>query len=259
MWKAYRYTGTRTGELEPLEHVREIVVDRRVYFPRPSQLNDPIDCRPRMIRPTTMEIDAYLVRRGGAKFPGRESQGERKKRKGYARSRLGNPETLQRLWGEQAERYGILSLSRSNCNAHMWNKYGEQGQGVCIEFDFEPVIDGRVIDWIPFTVEYEDERPELNILEFQRPDRNLVEEFVRRSFRVKTRDWMVEEEVRVAALIEKGTPKLKMPDGMLGGLFLGPHISNQHREEILSWKAALDLFSTHLDDEGRIARFEKLQ
>jgi hypothetical protein len=259
MWKAYRYTGTRTGALEPLEHIREIVLDRRVYFPRPSQLNDPIDCRPRMIRPTSAEINVYLLRKGNLKYPGQNLREERKRRRMHAHRRLEKPDTLQRLWAEQAERYGILSLSRSKCNAHMWNAYAETGRGVCIEFDFEPVIEGRAIDWVPFAVEYADHQPELNILKFQRPDKELVREFACRSFRTKTREWMVEEEVRVTTLIERDPPKLLAPDGMLGGLFLGPHMSKDHREKILSWQSDLPVHATRLDDDGTIVGFERLR
>lgn len=259
MWKAYRYTGTRTGSLESLEHIHEVVVDRWAYFPRPSQLNDPIDCRPRMKRPSTVEIETYLSRRSAAKFPGRDARAERKRRKSWARERLQDRQTLQRMWATYAERYGVFSLSRSKCNAHLWNAYGEYGRGVCIEFDLESVIAERVVDWVPFVVEYADVQPEINILEFLEPDRHVIEEFVRRSFRVKTRKWMIEEEVRVAVRVEADAPKIRVPDGVLRALFLGPHMSNEHRQAILSWPTDIEVYSTHGDADGRILGFERLR
>lgn len=255
MWRYYRYLRPTIGALKPLEHIRELLVDGLAYFPRPSQLNDSSDRRPRMLRPSTAEIEAYVVQRGSAKYPGRTSLEERGERKRYARGRLGNARTLQRLWASDAERFGVLSLSKSKCNAHMWRAYADAGAGICIEFNFEQVIDRGLVDWVPFVVEYEEHLPEMNLLEYRRPDPAVVKEFVRRSFGVKSRKWAVEEEVRVAILIEKAPPKVRVPDGVLSAIVLGPAVSDTHRMEILSWKTALPVLEAKMNEAGHLSGF----
>lgn len=174
--------------------------------------------------------------------------------------RLGNAKFLTEMWEKQGERYGVLSLSKSRCNEHLWNHYAEGGTGLCIEFNFEAIVDSQNTSWCPFEVEYEDTPPDLNILDFYPPSPELISEFVRRSFRVKTRQWQAEEEVRVVYEVgDKQPPKVPVPPKTIRALYLGPLFSDQDREAVLSWRSSVAVYRARADASGVVAGFDRIR
>lgn len=209
-----------------------------------------------MERPSNVQIDGYVNRRGAELFPGKAAREERRRRKEWARLQLSNASTLQHLWARQAERYGVLSLSKGKCNMHLWRSYAQESAGVCVEFDFEPVVTDSIAAWLPLSVVYADTQPTMNILDFMGPTSpRLQKEFVRRSFRTKTRQWSVEEEVLVAMPVLVNPPKVSVPKGLVSTLVLGHAMSSTHIAEILGWSPSVPVLQTNVDSAGRITGF----
>jgi len=254
MWTHYHYTRPQLSNVPRLEHIREQVVEGVVYFPRPAELNDDLDCRPRMLRPSDAQVIAYGVRRGGALYPGKEKRPERAKRKKSMEHRRGNRVLLQELWARNIARYGVLSLSKGKTNAHLWDGYAAGGTGVCIEYNFEHIIDTGLVDWIFFDVEYSEIPAELNVLDFQTTDPARIAEFIRRSFRIKALRWAVEEEVRVVYKVGDLTPpKVSVPPRTIRALYLGPAISNEDRAVILGWDTKIPVYQAAIGSDGLFA------
>lgn len=254
MWTHYHYTRPQlqVPGLPRLEHFRQQIVEGIVYFPRPSQLNDPLDCRPQLVRPSPAQTLAYGVKKGSRRYPGTANRLERRQRRRWAEKRLGNRETLQKLWSKSVERYGVLSLSKRNSNEYLWNAYGAKGTGVCIEYNFEYIIVSGRADWVFFDVEYAEQPPELNILDFQDPEPTSVEEFIRRSFRVKTLRWTEEEEVRVVYQVEDmDPPKVRAPPRTITAMYLGTSISEEDRATIVGWSTGIPIYQTVISSNGQ--------
>ena len=137
----YKYTRPELGikELGLLGHLRQLIVEGTIYFPPPQQLNDPIDCRPRMIAPSPASAIAYTVRRGRARISPTIDAQERKRQRRAARSRLHDPAWRARTHESNARRFGILSLSHIYPNEHLWSTYADAHSGVCICFDFDAI------------------------------------------------------------------------------------------------------------------------
>lgn len=258
IWNFFHYTRPQLKGLAPLKHIKEQLVDGLIYFPRPSELNDPLDCHPTLERPTEAQIVAYLNRTGSARFPGRDRGPARRKGKQWARSRLSNKEWLRAHWKRSVSDYGVLSLSRSKCNHHLWKNYAQSHEGVCLEFSFEDAIDRELTMWMPDEVEYLDVLPSVNVTEYTRKDRDVIREFVRRSFRVKTTRWAIEEEVRVVYEVgDLNPPKVQIPPGMLRALYLGSRIEASHRDQIVSWASA-DVYQAVADERGSVRQFTRI-
>jgi hypothetical protein len=122
---------------------------------------------------------------------------------------------------------------------------------VCLEYDFRRIIDTEVVDWLPSEVEYADEQPQLNVLDFKDTEADGVKEFIRQALHVKTRRWAVEEEVRVVYEVgDSDPPKVQVPASTITGLYLGPAISDHDRATCLGWNARVPVYQTDVDSNG---------
>jgi hypothetical protein len=166
--------------------------------------------------------------------------------------RIGNRSLLQRLWSKNIDRYGVLSLSKSNTNSHLWSRYADDGSGVCIRYSFEHIIDTRRVDWLFFEVEYVDKLPAFNMFDFRESAPGAVEEFIRRALRLKTRQWEQEDEVRVVYQVEDlRPPKVRVPPHTITALYLGRAVSLEDRETILGWNTNLPIYKMTMEVDGQ--------
>jgi len=271
MWRYYHYTRTQLAAegVRRLDHVREQFNERVVYFPRPSELNDPIDCRPELVTPPPAQQLAYTLRGSRVRAPGKTNLQQRKKRRRQAQAKLGNKRYLQDLWNRLAEESGILSLSRSKLNPHLWREYADEGAGVCIEYNLTEVLESGDEEWVPFAVEYGANRPKMNMLDYQpAPDEapsidrdvKTIGEFVKKAFRLKTQKWALEEEVRVVMPVRKmNTQKVPIPRNTITSIYLGVNIAPQDKEAILSWGTDIRVFAMIGGAHGRIERIQRLR
>lgn len=101
-------------------------------------------------------------------------------------------------------------------------------------------------------VEYDAQPPELNILDFRRNEPDRVEEFIRRSFRVKTLKWAAEEEVRAVYQVDDLTPpKVKVPPHTIRALYMGHSIAASDRATILGWSTSISIYQAIVGSDGQ--------
>jgi hypothetical protein len=257
----YKYMRPTLPGLEPLQHLHELLVDRRIYFPRPNEYwrDDEFDCKPPIVVGSKEQIDAYVQEAGDKRKAAREQRDE-------VRRKATDLDWLKETWIRQANRYGVLSLSSSKCNPSLWRSYGAEGTGVCVELDLEVPYEARLLMWVPNHVEYREEPIPLNILDYCPFDTDSPEilrakqsEFIRRTFRIKRLRYMVEEEMRVVWPLENPDQKLPVPPGILSAVYLGPRISAQDRERVLSWDFATPVYAAVEEASLLISGFERLR
>lgn len=125
-----------------LKQTREIVRDSRIFFPRPSQLNDPRECKPTMVIGDISDekywpaVEAWVRRCvAGNVPPPSEEQIQAQL------AQLTQPLLYDMMRQSEIEfrvavdrHYMILSLADSAHNNHLWKDYAGDFSGVCMQF-----------------------------------------------------------------------------------------------------------------------------
>jgi hypothetical protein len=124
----------------------EMLAEKIVYYANPKDFNDPLDCKPEFYN----DIDSGTLERlclkiglsrddiSRADYMSREPVDEcldRCSRQDQYRFLLSKE--VQRVIYEEMECYGVLSLSETPLSVLMWSHYGDQHNGLCIEYDYE--------------------------------------------------------------------------------------------------------------------------
>lgn len=135
----YKY---KSVDGDSFNHVCEILRDSRIFFPRPSQLNDPEECKPTstvgdirdpQYRPA---VEAWVRRCLAYNVPPPSEQRIQAELAQLTQEKL---ETLLKEVDLEyrvsvEDRYRILSLADSALNLHLWNEYAGAFSGVCLKF-----------------------------------------------------------------------------------------------------------------------------
>lgn len=180
----YKYGRVETPE--QLSWLRAILLDHSVYFPKPRELNDPHEARPKFAR-ASREAFRDMLFRGYLTA----NQGLTREEQVYALQVLttnlnhygldfaiqAGQETLADLLIWQR----IYSLTKRPNNAHLWNEYAANHQGYCLQFRRSNLF-GLVME-----VRYR------NHVEFDATAERVSAAF----FFYKRRKWMREEELRI--------------------------------------------------------------
>lgn len=116
--------------------VREILVEHRIYFSRPSQLNDPFDLAPRLDVNPDREIllrdaERYRVKRR----PPYTNEEEARFREWLQTADLTEIAGIFRARAyESLENYWVFSLAGNRDHPMLWSHYAGGHTGVCIHF-----------------------------------------------------------------------------------------------------------------------------
>jgi hypothetical protein len=218
-----------------IDHVIEIVRDSRLYFPRPSQLNDPEEGKPRLVvgnvkDPTYWPAVEAWVRRCVSHRPRPPTEAEiQAELAQLTQERLdamvceAEPELTRAL----DRRYRIFSLADSPWNRHLWERYA--GNGVCLEFHVESRFGTA------FAVEYSDQPRYLDLVSY-----NAFDHLVKMAL-IKARRWREERECRIIfgeppiddqpELVDQ---RYAFPADCLTGMLIGYKVSRAQQEQLLS-------------------------
>jgi hypothetical protein len=179
--------------------VREILVEHKIYFARPSQLNDPYDLRPLVrLRPALTERELRdRLRADAEEHWARQRPPPTAEQLAAYRLRLATidlqtfeRETIERIRRRLDEHYRIFSLAVDRGAIHMWDDYADRRRGLCIHFRSDVSS--------PFgfaqRVIYQSDRPELLVPFENLPERDVAD----RATLIKTRArWDREVEYRL--------------------------------------------------------------
>lgn len=219
------------------DHVCEILRDSVIYIPRPSQLNDPMECRPLMAigdigDPTyRSKVNAWVRRCVTHRIPPPTEKQIQQELAQLTQQRLeGLIREATALYHHEVDaRYRILSLSDSLTNHHLWYEYADNYEGVCLEFFVDPML-GSAYQMI-----YRDEVPFLDITNNEGFDALILTALVKRL------QWQRESEYRLVfgdppipgdpPLINQ---RLQFPPNLLTSVIFGQNIAADRQRNLIA-------------------------
>lgn len=212
--------------LDHPEWLKTIILEHTIYVPTRTQLNDPADGAPRLIRLSNEEMFSVLFEKFLERNPGisADEAAENAAILRYNIPRFGPDETMRemaRLIDDHLGDYRVYSMSKRWNNMSLWAKYAANHSGYCLEYEnvgplFESVNDVIYGD----SYELDITAPELRDGHF---------------FFCKRMDWSGEEEVRLVVPSGRGD-RIKFHDPRwLTRVILGMKMSPEHQSLIRGW------------------------
>jgi len=159
----YKYKSLAGREFE---RTVEILRDNRIYCPKPSQLNDELECKPDLVigdfndPAYKANVEAWVRRcvRHRSVEPTEEEIQQELAQLTSEKLRHMAGETAPEYHGAIDQQYRIVSLALSPANSHLWWNYADQFRGVCIQLHLTP--------WITaYRVRYSDTVPILDLVD----------------------------------------------------------------------------------------------
>ena len=219
----YKY---RSLEKVEGDRVRETFEKSTVYFPLPSQFNDPFDCKIPLLLDGTEEEWGKYVEEYFEKNRPELSPADRK----IETKRLiqnGSYKKLDPSISTRApNRAGVYCLSAVNDDILMWSHYANAHRGICIGFRAGP-DDGffRRSQQVKYLLAY----PSTRIFDSD-------EQRSETAFLTKSEHWIYEEEYRIVESQGPGT--YSFPQDLLVEVILGCEISDSDRQSVRTWAQA---------------------
>jgi hypothetical protein len=235
---------------ENLEQLKPLILNNEIYIPSVAQLNDPIDCRPKIKPMSDEDMLTFLrndyVRRNPVLALDLLQNEEHKIRTSI--QKLGVEwfrSELTKIMNTHMEQFRIYSLTKRFDNFGLWAKYAAGHTGYCLEFTnegdfFQHAIEVVYGEYAPFDLNDSAGRSA--------------------SFLVHKRlDWSNEEEVRLILPRGKGST-VKIDPRWLSRIILGMKMSPENEVQIRQWakqrKPELLVVRAHLDHLHQELRLE---
>ena len=217
-----------------------------IYFSRPSELNDPFECKPVL----TADLDPAAIREYQDYLKEKHAPGAGfvrwQKVRRQAALRLSKSQVRQQLHDDIVERSGFFCLSAVNDNLLMWAHYSDNHRGFCLEFDTEEGDKNYFADAWP--VEYSEERPSVSVT--RKPDQEQLLAVLNSTYLAKGKDWSYEKEFRKISFDNPGIQQF--PPEALTGVILGCRMTDQDRDKlcelVLSRKHPPALYRATMDE-----------
>jgi len=221
--RRYVYKYGRVENDDQLRWLEEIILQNHVYFPRPAELNDPREARPKFVRASLEDYKQMLFR--GYIAAHRQLTPEEKADHfgviSFNLDRFGLDWVIkegERLLHAQLANQRIYSLSKRPNNPYLWEEYAADHRGYCLEFRRTDIFS------VVAEVRYR------NRVEF-----NATAEIVNAAFYFyKRRKWSKEEELRI---VGQRSPigYLQFDSKVLPRIFVGRNMTEQNRTTIQEW------------------------
>ncbi len=216
---------------------KRFLTEREVFLASPGTFEDQLDCRnpTRFDLLTKKQIYDYFMWSSQNDNPNFTRQEHRKFARYWSKvSDVNNPKIVKEFMDKSVqdyyEREGILSLTENWNNNKMWEKYGDDGKGICIGYDtkimFQHLGGGGA-------VEYCDKLPDI----FPEPFMHYAEAMRNRVY-FKTHEWDFEEEYRTkkfwpnpASISDR---QIQLPPSAFKKVIFGHNVSEKDKEVIIS-------------------------
>jgi hypothetical protein len=229
----YRYLSL---EDDRMEWARQLLVDSRLYFSRPSSFNDPFDCR---VSPR-FEASADVVERHWRAYAERlseaggppidEAQIAMKIRQSTSADGC---EQLEKAYSTFLEQYGVACFTPDPASMLMWSYYAAGHRGIVVRFDLDPDLLRHVGDFLrpvfPLEVAYCEEFPDFSYYEMDKL------EHAQKTLGTKALAWRHEQEWRLVMVGASG--HVQLPSGMVNGVIFGLKTPPETEQTIRDWVA----------------------
>jgi hypothetical protein len=222
----FRFSGIST---QPVEYIEALLIDGRLYHPKPSQFNDPFECKPHFNWPqkaqSVREIRLHLIRsfreRGHSRKEAEKLVSIFMKKPGYV------DETIYKSIQKTFSNLRLCSFTTSNANLLFWSHYADSHRGFCLEYDatVKPIN-------FAFKVTYEKQYPEI-IYPTPSGARTLEPALI------KSKVWEYEEEYRTFIVPEATNPcrndgeALLLSGHEITNLYFGANVSPDDKQLVL--------------------------
>jgi hypothetical protein len=222
----YKYCGL-SGK--GLTRIVSYIEESKLYFARPTQLNDPFECR---VLPT-FDSSPDEIRMHWEEHGGRSENPELFDRRVAELIHLSNSpkdqeREAQRLYEVFEETTGMLSITERPDDLLMWPYYADSHAGVVlilhVDINNIAAFPEKPVPY-PIQVDYANEMPEFF---YYKADN---EEYTRLAMGTKSKEWKHEREWRLIS--PNGCGEWKVPEGLICGVIFGLVITPQHKQTIL--------------------------
>lgn len=225
-----RPTGTHLYKYgAQVAYLKELILQRMLYIPLVSELNDPADCKPPLLMPTREKAVRFLMR---SAFKGRPSatlmeRANTLREVQQACAEMGAKRMLKHcveVLDRHADERRVYSMSKRWDNMAMWAKYASNHRGYCIEFlnDGEDPLFSNTKE-----VLYDDSIR----LDVTDPAHGQTGTWLT----MKGPSWAGEEEVRLVIPSERGGPYFTLAPHILTRIILGKDMPEEAVAQIESW------------------------
>jgi hypothetical protein len=218
--KLYKYCS-----LERPGHVREIIVEGKLYMSSPASFSDPFECRPTFEfapQPEEVATELRLFEKMLSADGATDEQGRARAQALYEKARE-DPHALRALYETDLRTRGVYCLTSRPNSLLMWSHYGGGHRGVCLEFDTRR---GNGFFGRAERIHYSRSYP---VIKLYRDDRS---EIGKTTFMTKSLDWEHEDEWRLLS-VQYG--HLSYPSEALTGIVLGMKVTEEHEQMIRGW------------------------
>lgn len=219
-------------------HTRDLVVNQKLYFAAPADLNDPFECKPILATSASPDREKRYISELVRRLNPEMSRSERKQiEKTLAANRPMFRDTMFNATQLTLSAVGIYSLSSRPLDLLMWPHYADEHRGICVRFDMEALIEAK---HVPIPVIYADQRPTCDTILEESVD------WLDKAVLTKGTPWRYEQEWR---LIQNRGARSLLPlfAPTIDGVLLGANISPANRDEVLRW----------VEDSGRLVAVAK--
>jgi hypothetical protein len=218
---------------DSIEYTERVFTHNELYFPKPSELNDPFECKPGVTveGSTKEEMKKYF----DGLLQGGQPQMNRTQRRtaisDYLKELSGNSIhkevalLFKNVINKIVESAGVCSFSEKWDDLLMWSHYADSHRGICIRFkaSSSTTFFGKAQK-----VSYQEEHPIIHMINDKDKDKAC------KSILVKADSWSYEHEWRIVEH-EEGPGPHRFPTGLLDAVILGVNIREEHRKKIISW------------------------
>lgn len=216
----YRYAST-----EILDWLEPILLQNQLYFPSPSELNDPAEGKLKLSSDSESSISQFLYDQFVADKPNLPQAVYDNIKNDITNEvhSLGCAQTLKymsKYLNPLLNRHNIYSLCKRWDNMSMWAKYANNYTGYCLEFKNSGLFRRA------YEVYYSDKEITLDFTNF-----NELNGYF---FFYKKSEWSNEEEVRIVTPSHLQNP-ISFDPTLLSQVILGYKISTKDKSQIIQW------------------------
>jgi len=196
------------------EHTKDIFRNRRIYFPKPTEFNDPFDCQIEFENDVTVDVYKQFTEKHSVE----NNFSEEEIKEWHNLSFCGNSLTSLAVtkirdainsFENYFKNLGILTLSEKKDNILMWSHYAIYHKGVCIEFG---VPESEALTKVNYIENY----PKIKYSEIVLG--NDPTDLIARIIDTKSIDWEYEQERRL--FIRNGNTEHDLP-GEITAIYFG--------------------------------------